>query len=133
MSVVIEQLEGRRLRVAAASCETVVDGSPESTDGFRSVELLLGSLGSCMVGTMLSAAEAEGVQVSNVRVELRPMVALSPERVSKIRMKMSLEGDLSSEQLAFLKSAAESCKVHNSLHAGVETTLELVHAAESFA
>lgn len=127
MSVVVEQQEGRRLRVASADCETYVDGSPESSGSFRSVDLLLGSLGSCMVGTMLSAAESRGIEVSNVRVELRPMVTLRPERVSRIRMKMSFGGDLSEDDLAFLKDAAERCKVHNSLHAGIETTLQLEH------
>lgn len=128
MTVVIEQTEGRRLRVMSGDYETIVDRTSSSHEGFRSVDLLLGSLGSCMVGTMLTAAESRNISISGVRVELRPMVALSPERVSRIRMKMTFEGDVTPEELRVLREAAESCKVHNSLHAGIET--QLVIAAD---
>lgn len=128
MSVVIERLEGKRLRVSSGTAETLVEGSDDATGAFRSVELLLASLGSCMVGTMLSAATERGLAVEGVRVELKPMVAFGPERVTKIRMKMALEGDLDEEQLAFLREAAESCKVHTSLHSGIQTHLEVEHA-----
>lgn len=128
MSVVVEQVHGRRLKVVAGGYETFVDGSSTAAgEAFRSVDLLLGSLGSCMVGTMLSAAQEKGLDVSNVRVELRPLVALTPERVTRIRMTMSLDGDLTAAHLEVLRTAAESCKVHNSLHAGIQTSLELIH------
>jgi uncharacterized OsmC-like protein len=86
----------------------------------------LAGLGSCMVGTMLDAAEVAGISVGKVRVELRPIISFQPERVSKIKMKMVVGGDLTEAQVAELKLAAESCKVHNSLHDGVLTELDLV-------
>lgn len=123
MSVIVERVEGKTLRVSAGNASTVVDGG---STGFRSVDLLLGALGACSAGTMLSAAEQASIPVTSVRVELRPVVKLTPERVSRIRVTMTLGGDLSAADLEALKAAAETCKVHNSLHHGIETQLELL-------
>lgn len=128
MSVVVERIEGKTLRVTAGNATTMIDGSgQEGSTGFRSVDLLLASLGSCMVGTMLTAASQKQIPVTDVRVELRPLVTAAPaERVSRIRMKMTLDGDFSESDLQILEVAAESCKVHNSLHHGIDTQLDLV-------
>lgn len=130
MAVVVERVEGKVLRVSAGNATTMVDGSgQEGSAGFRSVDLLLASLGSCMVGTMLTAAAEAEIPVTDVRVELRPVVSLSPhERVSRIRMKMTLAGTFAETDLRLLAAAAESCKVHNSLHHGIETQLDLAVA-----
>lgn len=128
MQMVVERMKDHRLEARTETATVVVD-RPAAKDGdanvFRSVELLLASLGTCMVGTMLSFAEDEGIPVEDVRVELKPLVALNPERVSKIRMTMHLGGDLSQEQMDRLKAAAEQCKVHNTLHAGAATELKV--------
>lgn len=128
MQMVVERMKDHRLEARTETATVVVD-RPAAQDGednvFRSVELLLASLGTCMVGTMLSFAEQEGIPVEDVRVELKPLVALNPERVSKIRMTMHLGGDLTSEQMDRLKEAAEQCKVHNTLHAGAATELKV--------
>jgi uncharacterized OsmC-like protein len=126
MNVIVETVTKGVLEITAGKATTRVDrsGDPDAV-GFHSVDLFLAGLGSCMVGTMLGAAEDASIQVGNVRVELRPIISFGPERVSKIKMKMLVDGDLSLEQLEILKTAAESCKVHNSLHDGVLTELEL--------
>lgn len=125
-NVTVETIDAHHLRVTAGRAETMVDRSGATeTSGFRSVDLLLGGLGSCMVGTMLGVAEERSIDVVWARVELRPIVAFGPERVSRVRMTMSLKGDISPAELDILKVAAESCKVHNSLHHGVQTELEL--------
>jgi uncharacterized OsmC-like protein len=127
MSVVVERVEGKTLRVTSGNATVMIDGTGEAgSAGFRSVDLLLASLGSCMVGTMLTAAAQAAIPVTDVQVELRPVVKFAPdERVSRIRMKMTLAGDFSASDLETLRAAAESCKVHNSLHHGIETQLEL--------
>lgn len=128
MHMVVERMKDHRLEARTDTATVVVDRAA-ANDGeghvFRSVELLLASLGTCMVGTMLTFAEQEGIPVEDVRVELKPLVSLNPERVSKIRMTMHLGGDLSGEQLERLREAAEQCKVHNTLHAGAATELKV--------
>ena len=123
MTVIVESIEGKTLRVTAGDATAIVDGG---ADGFRSVDLLLGALGACSAGTMLTAAAEASIPVTSVRVELRPVVALAPERVSRIKVKMTVGGDLSEDELDALKAAAQTCKVHNSLHQGIETQLDLL-------
>lgn len=122
MTVIVERIGDKALRVSAGDASTVVDGGAE---GFRSVDLLLGALGACTTGTMLAAAAEASIPVTGVRVELRPVMTLEPERVSRIRMRMTLGGDLSESDVLKLKAAAETCKVHNSLHHGIETHLDM--------
>jgi len=132
MHLVVERIEHHRLEARTATATVVVDrAGAQGGDAnvFRSVELLLAGLGTCMVGTMLTFAEEQDIPVGDVRVELRPLVALNPERVSKIRMTMHVGGDLTDEQLEQLREAAETCKVHNTLHAGAATELRIQHAA----
>jgi len=127
MNVTIETTDKRSLEITAGNATITVDRSGDSSIvSFHSVDLLLAGLGSCMVGTMLDVAEASGISVGHVRVELRPIISLQPERVSKIKMKMVIDGAVTEAQAAELRVAAESCKVHNSLHGGVLTELDLV-------
>lgn len=127
MNVVVETINKGSLEVTAGSAKIIVDRSGDPTAiSFHSVDLFLAGLGSCMVGTMLDAAQEAGISVGNVRVELRPIISFQPERVSKVKMKMVVDGNITEEQVAELKLAAESCKVHNSLHDGVLTELDIV-------
>jgi uncharacterized OsmC-like protein len=104
-----------------------VDRSGDSNIvSFHSVDLFLAGLGSCMVGTMLDAAELSGISAGHIRVEMRPIISFQPERVSKIKMKMIVDGPVTEAQVAELKLAAEACKVHNSLHDRVLTELDVV-------
>lgn len=124
--MIVERTTGHRLEARTGNATVVVDRAAADrgdTGVFRSVELVLAGLGTCMVGTMLTFAEHEGIAVGEVRVELEPVVTLNPERISRIRMTMHLGGDLDESQLARLKEAAEGCKVHNTLHAGARTEL----------
>lgn len=123
MTVIVERIEGKTLRVTAGEATAIVDGG---SDGFRSVDLLLGALGACSAGTMLTAAAEASIPVTSVRVELRPVVTMAPERVSRIKVKMTVGGNLSAADLAELRAAAETCKVHNSLHHGIQTQLDLL-------
>jgi len=123
MTVIVERMEGKTLRVTAGDATAIVDGG---SDGFRSVDLLLGALGACSAGTMLTAAAEASIPVTSVRVELRPVVSMTPERVSRIKVKMTVGGSLSEADLAALRAAAGTCKVHNSLHHGIHTQLDLL-------
>lgn len=95
----------------------------QADDGLRSVELLLAGLGSCMLGTMLAFAENVGVPVDAVRIELTPTIADGPERVSRIDMRLRVEGDIDPKRLASLQRVAQHCKVHSTLDRRPELTL----------
>lgn len=124
--VVVKQVDERVLEVRSGSAVTLVDGSGRSDGTFRSAELLLGALGSCVVGTMLSRARDLGCDISDVRIELRHTVSgTSPERIVRIRAVLTYDGAVSPEQERELVHAASSCKIHTTLHHGVETSLEV--------
>lgn len=130
MNVIVQTIGKGDLEISAGRATITVDRSGDADAvSFHSVDLVLAGLGSCMVGTMLDAAKEVGIPVGNVRVELRPIISFKPERVSKVKIKMFLDGDLTDSQIAELKVAAESCKVHNSLHDGVVTELDLIAQA----
>lgn len=126
MSVSVETRGREVLIVRAGGASLTVDRSGHGNDSsFRSVDLMTAALGTCMVGTMLSFAESAGIPVDSVRVELKPTISLDPERVKRIRAVMTIRSAVSDEQMTRLREAAESCKVHNSLHRGVETELSM--------
>jgi putative redox protein len=98
----------------------------KADDGFQSVELLLAALGSCMLGTMLAFAENVGVSLDGVRLELTPTTVVDGrERVSRIDMRLCIDGDVEPQRLASLRRVAEHCKVHSTLEQGPELALTL--------
>ncbi len=126
--VTVERIAGKRLEVRAGRARAIVDRSVEeggAGDGFRSVELLLGALGSCTIGTMLTFADEAGIAVGAVRAELKAVTSLSTNTVTRAKLELHVDGELSDEDLTRLGEAAASCKVHRSLHDGVETTFVL--------
>lgn len=93
--------------------DLVEDGGPG--DGFRPTELLVGALGACTVGTMLTFAANTGMAVDGVSMTLEGEKATAPSRVSSITMVMEVAGDLSTEELERLGRVAKACTVHNTL------------------
>lgn len=109
----VERVEGGALEARARGVTLPVGRARE--DAFRSVELLLAALGSCMLGTLLTYAATAGLALDAVAVELVPTLAGSPERVSRIDATLRLDGDLPERRRAALLRAALQCKVHATL------------------
>lgn len=125
MSVRVVQLRGKRLQVSAGGATAVVDGSPDAAaDAFRSTDLLLGALGACSIGTMLTHADRAGYPVRGAEAELKPVLAGAAGRIARIRMTLRFDGELTDEQRAELVDVAGRCKVHDSLERGIEITLD---------
>ena len=127
--VTIRWLQGYRLEVAGTDSKLHVDVSaPEGGDGgaFRSVELLLGALGTCMAGTMLGFARTGDIPIGQLDLRLRPVLASSPNRVERIEVQMRIGGPVSQRQLASLQRVAQHCKIHSTLErsARVELTID---------
>ncbi|MDP2622437.1 MAG: OsmC family protein, partial [Actinomycetota bacterium] len=116
------------LNVSARGLSLVVDRLPEQGgpgDGFRSTELLLGALGACMVGTMLTFAENQGIEVGTVNVHLEDEAATAPTRVARIKVTMELGGNLTDRELESLKRVAARCRIHSTLKHAPEIEFEL--------
>lgn len=118
MQVEVEQLEWRRMAIRARGLELVVDDTVEAGgpgDGWRPSELLLGALGTCMIGTMLTFARNQGIEVRDVSMHLEDEAAEHPERIGSISIRMSLGADATDRQKRSLERVAAACKIHNTL------------------
>ncbi len=118
MQVEVHQIEGRRLTIQARGVETIVDdtvadGGPG--DGFRPTELLLGGLGACMIGTMLTFARNQNIMIHGVSMTLEDEASEHPERIGRIRIAMTVRADATDRQVAALERVAQACKIHNTL------------------
>ncbi len=126
MQVEVERLVGKHFEVRARGLTVDVDELEEaggSGRGFRPTELLLGALGACMAGTMLTFAANESIPVEEVVVRLEDRVAQHPKRIDGIRVEMSVDGDLSERHVASLRRVAAACKIHNTVTTGVAIEL----------
>lgn len=119
MQVEIEQIEGRRMRVKARGLEIIVDDTVEDGgpgDGFRPSELLLGALGTCTIGTMITFARNQGIEVTNISMHVEDEALKHPERIGRIHMSMSVDTDADDRRVRTLERVAGACKIHNTLH-----------------
>ena len=123
MKVEIEQVDGRRMVVRSRGVELIVDDTTEAGgpgDGFRPTELLMGALGTCMIGTMINFARNQSISVSNISMTLEDTEAEHPERIGTIRAVMRLETDATERRRASLERVAAACKITSTLESGSE-------------
>ena len=131
MEVRVDRVRDARFEIRARDASVIVDRLEEQGgpgDGFRPVELLLGSLGACMLGTMLTFAENQQIPVGDVSLVLKPVIEEHPERIARVDMTMQIQGDLSEKQLQSLKRVSQGCKIHNTLHRVTDTVLTVAHS-----
>ena len=118
MQVDIEQIEGRRMAIRARGLELIVDDTVEAGgpgDGFRPSELLMGALGTCMIGTMITFARNQNITISNISMHVEDEALEHPERIGTIRLIMDLETDADDRRVKTLERVAGACKIHNTL------------------
>jgi len=118
MQVDIEQIEGRRMAIRARGLELIVDDTVEAGgpgDGFRPSELLMGALGTCMIGTMITFARNQNITVSDISMHVEDEALEHPERIGTIRLIMDLKTDADDRRVKTLERVAGACKIHNTL------------------
>ena len=118
MQVKVEQIDGRRMAIRPRGLELIVDDRIEDGgpgDGFRPAELLLGSLGACMIGTMITFARNQGIEVTNISMDVDGTTYEHPERIGEIHIVMDLDTDADDRRLRTLERVAGACKIHKTL------------------
>ena len=129
MKVEVRQIAGRRMEINAREVTTVIDDLVEQGgpgDGFRPTELLVGALGACTMGTILTFAKNTEMDVTGVSMSIEAEKADTPSRVGSISMVLEVAGDLDDDDLERLARIAEGCTVHNTLKNEPAIELNLV-------
>ncbi len=108
-----------------------------SNAGPSPFSLLQMSLGSCAVATMLRAARDEKIPVEAIEADVAFKLNRLDEsatslftvtcdlRMTEMRMRLRVTGDVNEEQASVLLWAAENCPVSNTIGAGVPITREI--------
>jgi len=115
LQVKVQWLEGKRLEVSARGNRIIVDqiyADGRENLGFRPTELLLGALGACTMGTVLTFCNNMKIPLESFEIGLEGERAMAPERVSEIHVSLNLGGDISDERLDTLKRVAGGCRIH---------------------
>ncbi|NNC92356.1 MAG: OsmC family protein [Acidimicrobiia bacterium] len=118
MRIQVDQVDGRRFKVAARGVELIVDDTMEAGgpgDGFRPSELLMGALATCMAGTMLTFARNQDIPVHGISIFVEDETAEHPERIGTMVVDMKVAADATDRQVRSLERVAAACKIHNTL------------------
>ena len=92
--------------------------------GFTPHELLVASLASCVAITLRMYADRKNWQLNTVEVDAEMQRAAEAGiQKNNIELKISLEGDLSSEQRQRLLEIASKCPVHKTLRSAFSISL----------
>lgn len=131
MKVSATRVAGRRIRIEARdlSCvvdDLVTDGGPG--DGFRPSELLLGALGACTIGTLITFAANNGIDLGAMSVDVEAAKVAHPSRLGTITVRLAVEGNVSDRDLERLGRVASRCTIHSTLTRSPEISLDVVRA-----
>ena len=118
--VEVRHLQGTQLMGVARQHAWVIDRLPEKGgEGLGPIptELLLLSLGSCLSFNLFHYAQRSNLNLARLQVELEDEVSSAPERISGIKVRVRISGDLSDDEITRLLRSARGCKIHNTLAA----------------
>ncbi len=118
-----------------AGSHKLVSDAPRDVGGSETApdphELLLAALGACTSMTMQIFAERRKWDLQKVHVELTEEKVDDPEnpgrQMSKITRSITVEGDLSPEQVDNLKAVANKCPIHKILTGSKEIVTTIAH------
>ena len=123
-------LRTRAVRIASGS--TIVTDAPTDNNGkgeaFSPTDLVATSLASCMLTIMGIIAERDGIDLKGAHAEVEKVMSKNPRRISKVGIKMHLNGRLINlPDRDRLERAARHCPVGGSLHPEIEEEVVFVY------
>ena len=106
----------------AAPVDNNGDGS-----SFSPTDLVAAALGSCMMTIIGIVAERDGIDVSNMKMEVEKSMSPSPRRIAELPVVLYLPAELGEAERKKLEAAAKTCPVHHSLHPEISIPIEFVY------
>lgn len=124
--VTVEYSQGMRItsKCEGFAQEIITDG-PKSIGGKEEyvspTDLLSMSLGACILTMMGMAAERAKIDFSGARVSVNKTFA--GMKIASFKVDVYYDGELSEQQAAQLKKAAEHCPIHHAIGSDIEQTI----------
>ncbi len=87
----VRWIDGKRLEVSARGNRLIVDqvsADGREDTGFRPTDLLLGALGACTMGTVLTFCNNMKIPVDSFEIDVEGKRDTAPERVSEIQVSL---------------------------------------------
>lgn len=107
-----------------ASGQKIMTDAPTDNHGlgetFSPTDLLATALGTCMMTVMGIKAQSMNISLDNSSFEIEKVMAAHPRRVSGIKVKLHLPGNIRPEDRKILEETGLNCPVARSLHADLE-------------
>ena len=92
-------------------------------EAFSPTDLLATSLGSCALTIMGIAANEHGFNIDGTEVKITKIMASNPRRVGEVVVEFNYPpNNYSEKEKKFIRVAADSCPVNQSLHPGLKKT-----------
>lgn len=114
----VRWIEGKRLEVSAGGNSLIVDqiqADGTGSAGFRPTDLLLGALGACTMGTLLTFCNNMKIPLESFEIDVEGKRDTAPDRVSEIQVSLNVSGDIPADRLETLKRVAGGCRIHYTL------------------
>ncbi|HBN6702611.1 TPA: OsmC family protein [Elizabethkingia anophelis] len=97
---------------------------------FGPIDLLMGSYGSCMLGTVDFYARKKGFEVNGSKSEISYEMATEGGKVGTINVKLSFDKEYPADQKEIIETSAKNlCHVGNSLNPSIVRNYEFVYGA----
>jgi len=137
--VLVTELDNKFLRGLYSDMHRLMSDEPEKYGGSNlgptPYDLLLMSLGACTSMTMRMYASRKKLPLEDIKVKLFHERVHAEDcvdcdkKIERITRSISLQGNLSDEQVNSLLSIADKCPVHRTLESDLEIATELVQVS----
>lgn len=92
---------------------------------FSPTDLVATGLASCMATIMGMKADAMGINLSGMTLEVdKIMTTEPPRRIAKLPVRIQMPIPHDAKTATIMENTAKSCPVHQSLHPGIEIPIE---------
>lgn len=126
MQVTVKYLDGTRFEAQARGHSLICDqpaGAGGTDQGMTPPELLLASVGTCVMFYAAEYLKARGITTEGLSVRTDAEKAMQPARLSKFCITIQLPNDLTEHHKEGARRAAERCLIKNTLLVAPEIEL----------